>query len=34
MVWGDVDAGTGEQLWWLLPHSLNELDRLEAGGAA
>ena len=34
MVWGDVDASTEEQLWWLLPHGLNELDRLEAGGAA
>jgi len=30
-VWGDVDAGTGEELWWLLPSGLNELDRLEAG---
>jgi hypothetical protein len=19
LVWGDVDAGTGEELWWLLP---------------
>ena len=34
LVWGDVDASTGEQLWWLLPHGLNELDRLEANGAA
>ena len=32
LVWGDVDAGTGEELWWLLPSGLNELDRLEAGG--
>ena len=31
LVWGDVDAGTGEELWWLLPRGLNELDRLEAG---
>jgi hypothetical protein len=31
LVWGDVDAGTGEELWWLLPSGLNELDRLEAG---
>jgi hypothetical protein len=32
-VWGDVDvdAGTGEELWWLVPSGLNELDRLEAG---
>jgi hypothetical protein len=30
LVWGD--AGTGEELWWLLPSGLNELDRLEAGG--
>ena len=30
LVWGDVDAGTGEDLWWLLPSGLNELDRLEA----
>jgi hypothetical protein len=30
LVWGDVDAGTGEELWWLLPPGLNELDRLEA----
>jgi hypothetical protein len=28
---GDVDAGSGEELWWLLPQALNELDRLEAG---
>jgi hypothetical protein len=36
LVWGDVDvdAGTGEELWWLLPDGLNVLDRLEAGGAA
>ena len=34
LVWGDVDAGTGEELWWLLPDGLNELDRLEAGGRA
>jgi hypothetical protein len=32
LVWGDVDAGTGEELWWLLPSGLNELDRLDAGG--
>ena len=33
LVWGDVDgAGGGEELWWLLPDGLNELDRLEAGG--
>ena len=31
LVWGDVDAGTAEELWWLLPSGLNELDRLEAG---
>ena len=31
LVWGDVDAGTSEELWWLLPSGLNELDRLEAG---
>jgi hypothetical protein len=31
LVWGDVDAGSGEELWWLLPQGLNELDRLEAG---
>src|SRR3954454_3901607 len=31
LVWGEVDAGTGEELWWLLPSGLNELDRLEAG---
>jgi hypothetical protein len=31
LVWGDVDAGSGEELWWLLPSGLNELDRLEAG---
>jgi hypothetical protein len=29
-VWGDVDAGTAEELWRLLPSGLNELDRLEA----
>jgi hypothetical protein len=29
-VWGDVDAVTGTELWWLLPSGLNELDRLEA----
>jgi hypothetical protein len=34
LVWGDLDAGTGEELWWLLPEGLNVLDRLEAGGAA
>ena len=34
-VWGGVDgAGGGEELWWLLPDGLNELDRLEAGGRA
>ena len=32
LVWGDVDAGTGLELWWLLPCGLNELDRLDAGG--
>jgi hypothetical protein len=32
LVWGDADATTGEELWWLLPSGLNELDRLEAGG--
>ena len=32
LVWGDADATTGEQLWWLLPSGPNELDRLEAGG--
>src|SRR5215210_1725157 len=31
LVWGDVDARSGEELWWLLPSGLNELDRLEAG---
>jgi hypothetical protein len=31
LVWGDVDADTSEELWWLLPSGLNELDRLEAG---
>ena len=31
LLWGDVDAGSGEELWWLLPSGLNELDRLEAG---
>jgi hypothetical protein len=31
LVWGDADSGTGEELWWLLPSGLNELDRLEAG---
>jgi hypothetical protein len=30
-VWGDVDARSGEKLWWLLPSGLNELDHLEAG---
>ena len=30
LVWGDVDAVTGTELWWLLPSGLNELDRLEA----
>jgi hypothetical protein len=30
LVWGDVDAGTGEELWWRLPPGLNELDRLES----
>src|SRR3954469_11584575 len=30
LVWGDVDARGGEELWWLLPSGLNELDRLEA----
>jgi len=30
LVWGDVDAGTGLELWWLLPAGLNELDRLQA----
>jgi hypothetical protein len=30
LVWGDVDATSGEELWWLLPGGLNELDRLEA----
>jgi hypothetical protein len=29
-VWGDATAGTGEELWWLLPDGLNELDQLEA----
>jgi hypothetical protein len=33
LVWGDVDATTGEELWWLLPSGLNELDKLEPGGA-
>ena len=32
LVWGDVDATVGEELWWLLPDGRNELDRLEAGG--
>ena len=31
-VWGDVDTGTGEQLWWMLPTGLEELDRLEEAG--
>ena len=33
LVWGDIDADTGEELWWLLPSGLklNELDRLETG---
>jgi hypothetical protein len=30
LVWGDLDADTGAELWWLLPAGLNELDRLEA----
>src|SRR5881392_3186211 len=30
LVWGDLDASSGEQLWWLLPAGLNELDRLDA----
>jgi hypothetical protein len=30
LVWGDVDATTGEELWWLLSSGLSELDRLEA----
>jgi hypothetical protein len=30
LVWGDANAGTGEELWWLLPDGLNELDQLEA----
>src|SRR3954452_20770826 len=30
LVWGDVDAGGGEELWRLLPSGLIELDRLEA----
>lgn len=25
LVWGDVDANTGEELWWLLSSGLNEL---------
>lgn len=29
LVWGDVDANTGEELWWLLASGLNELVRLE-----
>lgn len=28
-VWGDVDAGNGEQLWWMLPTGLELLERLE-----
>ena len=32
LVWGDVDVGSGEELWWLLPDGLNELDRLETSG--
>jgi hypothetical protein len=31
LVWDDADATSGEELWWLLPSGLNELDRLEAG---
>lgn len=31
LVYGDVDATSGEELWWLLPSGLNELDGLEAG---
>jgi hypothetical protein len=31
LAWSDVGADTGEELWWLLPSGLNELDRLEAG---
>jgi hypothetical protein len=31
LVWGDVDARIGIELWWLLPAGLNELDRIEAG---
>jgi hypothetical protein len=31
LVWSDVDARRGDELWWLLPDGLNELDRLEAG---
>jgi hypothetical protein len=30
LVWGGVDARTGDELWWLLPAGLNELDRLDA----
>src|SRR4051794_38830220 len=31
LVWSEIDARSGEELWWLLPSGLNELDRLEAG---
>jgi hypothetical protein len=35
LVWDEVDdANGGEELWWLLPDGLNELDRLEAGRRA
>jgi hypothetical protein len=30
-VWGDIDAVTGEELWWLLLSGLEELDRFATG---
>ena len=28
-VWGEIDANTGEQLWWMRPTGLEMLERLE-----
>lgn len=34
LVAGDIDANTGQELWWLLPHGVEELDRLDVGKRA
>src|SRR4051794_3454603 len=34
LVCGDVDATTGEELWWLLPSGLNQLDKPGRASAA